>query len=47
MNKPQLQVSLFGSPSIRVDGQDVTGFPSSKVTALAYYLAATGPTTHA
>ncbi len=42
MSQSNLQITLFGSPSIMVDGRPVTGFPSSKVTALAYYLAATG-----
>ncbi len=41
---PELQIRLFGSPSILQDHEPVTGFVSSKATALVYYLAATNRT---
>lgn len=37
-----LQLTLFGSPEVRLDGQSVTGFRTSKAQALLYYLAVTG-----
>ncbi|MEZ4678472.1 MAG: BTAD domain-containing putative transcriptional regulator [Caldilineaceae bacterium] len=37
-----LKVTLFGSPTLSIDGQRVTGFRSSKAQALLYYLAVTG-----
>lgn len=37
-----LQLTLFGSPEVRLHGQPVTGFRSSKAQALLYYLAVTG-----
>ncbi|MEZ4731002.1 MAG: BTAD domain-containing putative transcriptional regulator [Caldilineaceae bacterium] len=37
-----LQLTLFGSPEVRFNGQTVTGFRSSKAQALLYYLAVTG-----
>ena len=37
-----LQLTLFGSPEVRLNGQAVTGFRSSKAQALLYYLAVTG-----
>ena len=37
-----LAITLFGHPTITLNDEPVTGFPSSKVTALIYYLAATG-----
>src|SRR4051812_192999 len=38
----QLELSLLGSPEVRLDGNPVTGFRSSKAQALLYYLAVTG-----
>ena len=38
----QLQLTLFGSPEVRLHGQPVTGFRTSKAQALLYYLAVTG-----
>ncbi|MEZ4860999.1 MAG: BTAD domain-containing putative transcriptional regulator [Caldilineaceae bacterium] len=37
-----LQLTLFGSPEIRLHGQPVIGFRSSKAQALLYYLAVSG-----
>ena len=37
-----LELTLFGSPTVRRHGQVVTGFRSSKAQALLYYLAVTG-----
>jgi len=37
-----LKLTLFGSPEVRLHGQPVTGFRSSKAQALLYYLAVTG-----
>lgn len=37
-----LHVTLLGSPTVKVDGETITGFVSSKAAALLYYLAATG-----
>lgn len=37
-----LQLTLFGSPEVRLHGQPVTGFRTSKAQALLYYLAVTG-----
>ena len=37
-----LELTLFGSPVVRYNGQPVTGFRSSKAQALLYYLAVTG-----
>ena len=37
-----LKLTLFGSPEVRLNGQAVTGFRSSKAQALLYYLAVTG-----
>jgi WD40 repeat protein/DNA-binding SARP family transcriptional activator len=37
----ELRVTLFGSPSVCLGGELVTGFVSSKAQALVYYLAAT------
>jgi DNA-binding SARP family transcriptional activator/predicted ATPase/Tfp pilus assembly protein PilF len=39
-----LQIHLFGTPSITLDGAPVTGFISNKSVATVYYLAATGRT---
>lgn len=41
MPKP-LQLTLFGSPEVRLHGQPVTSFRTSKAQALLYYLAVTG-----
>ncbi len=38
----RLELTLFGSPTVRLDGQSVAGFRSSKAQALLYYLAVTG-----
>src|SRR5215217_3016499 len=38
----QLELSLLGSPEVRLDGNPITGFRSSKAQALLYYLAVTG-----
>ncbi len=38
---PEIEIRLFGTPSLRVNGQPVTGFISNKAPALVYYLAAT------
>jgi len=38
----RLAVTLFGSPTVALDGRPVRGFVSSKAAALVYYLAATG-----
>jgi predicted ATPase/DNA-binding SARP family transcriptional activator len=38
----QLELTLFGSPEIRLHGRPVSGFRSSKVQALLFYLAVTG-----
>jgi len=35
-----LQLTLFGSPEVRLHGQAVTGFRTSKAQALFYYLVA-------
>ena len=40
----QLNVRLFGNPSMEIDGVPVKGFISNKAVALVYYLAATGRT---
>jgi len=37
-----LQLTLFGSPEVRLHGQPVTGFRTGKAQALLYYLAVTG-----
>jgi DNA-binding SARP family transcriptional activator len=37
-----LELTLFGSPEVRLHGHPVTGFRSSKAQALLYYLAVTG-----
>ena len=37
-----LEFTLFGTPEVRLHGQSVTGFRSSKAQALLYYLAVTG-----
>lgn len=37
----KLQIQLFGSPSLTIANEPVTGFVSSKAVALVYYLAAT------
>ena len=36
-----LELTLFGSPEVRLHGQPVTGFRSSKAQALLYFLAVT------
>lgn len=41
---PKLQIRLFGTPSITLDGKPVTGFISNKSAAAVYYLAATNRT---
>ena len=38
---PEIEIRLFGSPSLILNGQPVTGFISNKAPALVYYLAAT------
>lgn len=38
---PEMKIQLFGTPSLFLDGQPVTGFISSKAPALVYFLAAT------
>ena len=38
----QLQLTVMGSPSLTLDGNEVTGFVSAKAVALVYYLAVTG-----
>ncbi len=40
----KLEITLFGNPAIRKQGQPITGFISNKVPALVYYLATTGQT---
>ncbi|MCB0088684.1 MAG: hypothetical protein KDE54_12280, partial [Caldilineaceae bacterium] len=39
-----LHLHLLGSPSQSIDGDEVTGFRSTKTRALLYYLAETGKT---
>ncbi|MFN8440656.1 MAG: tetratricopeptide repeat protein [Caldilineaceae bacterium] len=39
-----LQITLFGAPSIQINNIPVTGFISSKASALVYFLAATSRT---
>lgn len=38
----KLEISLFGNPTIKKQGQLITGFISNKAPALVYYLATTG-----
>jgi len=38
---PEIEIRLFGAPSLTLNGQPVTGFISNKAPALIYYLAAT------
>lgn len=38
----RLELSLLGSPEVRLDGEPVSGFRSGKTQALLYYLAVTG-----
>jgi DNA-binding SARP family transcriptional activator len=40
--RDELELTLFGSPEVRLHGLPVTGFRSSKAQALLYYLAVTG-----
>jgi predicted ATPase/DNA-binding SARP family transcriptional activator len=40
--RDELELTLFGSPDVRLHGRPVTGFRSSKAQALLYYLAVTG-----
>ena len=37
-----LELTLFGSPTVRCNGSVVTGFRTGKAQALLYYLAVTG-----
>jgi len=41
---PKLQIRLFGTPSISLDGKLITGFISNKSAAAIYFLAATNRT---
>src|SRR4029453_10047444 len=38
----RLELTLLGSPDVRLDGQPLTGFRSVKAQALLYYLAVSG-----
>ncbi|MBV7334205.1 hypothetical protein KFU94_39420 [Chloroflexi bacterium TSY] len=38
---PHLQIDLIGSPTVQEDEKPLTGFVSSKATALVYFLATT------
>jgi len=40
-----LTITLLDTPRVLINGEPVTGFVSSKATAVIYYLAATGRTT--
>lgn len=40
----KLEITLFGNPAIRKQGQPITGFISNKAPALIYYLATSGQT---
>ena len=39
---PQLELKLLGKPQVHIDGEAVTGFHTTKIAALLYYLAVTG-----
>lgn len=39
---PEIEIRLFGAPSLTLNGRPLTGFISNKVPALVYYVAATG-----